>query len=577
MLQSSTKHMDQIYDVAICGAGLAGLTLARQIKQKLPDCSVVLVDRMDRNSSEAVFKVGESMTEAGGYYLGERLGLTKYLEDSHIVKLGFRFFFNDGSTAFEDRPEFGLSRFPKVDSYQIDRNRLESDLLALNEQAGIDLVEGLGVQDIVLSENNTPHQIILQARGSTEKQTVQARWVVDAMGRRRFLQKKLGLTREKAGKQNSAAWFRVKGQVDVENFVCPEQQQWHERVPNRIRYFSTNHLMGPGYWVWIIPLATGYTSIGIVADEGAHDFSSFNTFPLAMQFLQDKEPKLAEVLAGREPEDFLVMRRYSYTSRQVFSPKRWTCVGDSGVFAVPFYAAGVEMIGFANTITTEMISSDIEGTLTPERVTAYNQFFLSYNDALTDNIQVAYPFFDNPMAMTGKVLWDTTAAWAFVGSQMFNDAYLDPQKSAQVRAVTAPYFFLTRRMQQLFLQWASLAPSRLTFDFLDFLTIDYLYKMRVRNLAAGKSQSQLIADQEVNMAAIEELAQVIFLIAIEDVLPEHLDRFSGNVWLNAWRLSLDPDRWEADGVFKPKSEPRDLTAMHKEIRNLFKLKERVPA
>jgi len=576
MSQSSVVS-NQIYDVAICGGGLAGLTLARQIKQTLPDCSVVLIDRFVAPLPEGAFKVGESMTEAGGYYLGETLGLTKYMEQSHVVKLGFRFFFNEGNTPFKDRPEFGLSRFPKVDSYQIDRGVLENDLRHLIVEAGVDLVEGMAVQDVVLAQNGTPHEISFQARGSAEAQTVQARWVVDAMGRRRFLQKKLGLDRERPGKQNSAAWFRYPGKVDLEEWVPRDQHQWHDRVPNQIRYYSTNHLMGLGYWVWLIQLASGYISIGIVADEELHSFSEFNTHPLAMQWLQTHEPELAAALEGREPADFRCMRRYSYTSRQVFSDERWTCVGDSGVFSDPFYAAGTEMIGFANTITTEMIRLDRAGELTPERVKAYNQFLLSYNDALTDNIQLAYPFFGKPMVMTAKVLWDTTAAWAFVGSQMFNDAYLYPENSAQVRAVTAPFFFLTRRMQQMFLEWSKRSPGCLTFEFLDFLTIDYLYKLRVRNLEGGKSLTQLVIDQEVNMAYIEELAQVLFLLAVEDVLPEHLERFSGAIWLNAWRVSLNPDRWEADGLFKPKSAPRDLSAMREEIRSLFQLKERVPA
>ena len=31
-----------------------------------------------------------------------------------------------------------------------------------------------------------------------------------------------------------------------------------------IRKFSTNHLLGEGYWVWLIPLSTGPISIGVV-------------------------------------------------------------------------------------------------------------------------------------------------------------------------------------------------------------------------------------------------------------------------------------------------------------------------
>ena len=39
-----------------------------------------------------------------------------------------------------------------------------------------------------------------------------------------------------------------------------------------IRQYSTNHLLGEGYWVWLIPLSTGPISIGVCADPRFHPF-----------------------------------------------------------------------------------------------------------------------------------------------------------------------------------------------------------------------------------------------------------------------------------------------------------------
>ena len=566
-----TEHTS---DVVICGAGLAGLTLARQLKQTLPQCSIILIDSLSRPLPEAAFKVGESMTEAGGHYLAEKLKLTDYFEQHHVLKLGLRFFFSNDADAFHDRPELGLSRFPKVDSYQVDRGVLEADLRQFNVDAGIELLEGVSVKDIILGENEKAHEVILDGNNSPKFQQIKARWVVDAMGRRRFLQKKLGLTQDGRRKKYSSAWFRFKERVDVSDLVPRDQADWHERVPDG-RYNSTNHLMGAGYWVWIIPLVSDYTSIGIVAHEDIHPYAGFKTFPLAMQWLKTHEPALAAHLADREPLDFKGMRRYSYSSKQAFSDRRWACVGEAAVFSDPFYSVGTEMIGFSNTMTTEMIRLDFEGKLTPDRVLSYNQFLLSYNDALTDNIQVAYPFFGNPVVMTAKVIWDTTAAWSFTGAQLFNSIYLCPEKSAQIRQVTSHFFFLTRRIQQLFTEWAEKSPGRLSFDFIDyFFNIDLLSKLRVRNLQAGKNLPELIENQQTNMARIEELAQVLFLLAVEDVMPERLAHFPEPIWLNAWRVSLQPERWEADGLLQPKSQPRDCSTMREQIRSLFSVKEK---
>ena len=91
------------------------------------------------------------------------------------------------------------------------------------------------------------------------------------MGRRRLLQRKLGLTRESDIK-HSSAWFRVKGIVKVGQLVDESEERWHSRDVDGTRWLSTVHLMGLGYWVWLIPMSTGHTSIGIVTDHEHHDF-----------------------------------------------------------------------------------------------------------------------------------------------------------------------------------------------------------------------------------------------------------------------------------------------------------------
>src|SRR5262245_54861519 len=99
-------------DVAICGGGLAGLTMARQLRLQIPGISVAVIERLMGPAPEAAFKVGESTTEAGAYYLAETLKLGDYLAKNHLYKLGFRFFLGDAAGPFHERPEFGLSDFP---------------------------------------------------------------------------------------------------------------------------------------------------------------------------------------------------------------------------------------------------------------------------------------------------------------------------------------------------------------------------------------------------------------------------------------------------------------------------------
>jgi flavin-dependent dehydrogenase len=557
------------YEVAICGGGLAGLTLARQLKLQMPDMSIVVLDKLKRPIPAAAFKVGESTTEAGAYYLAETLGLREYLSQKHFYKLGFRFFLGDATGPFQERPEFGLTRFPVVPSFNVDRGILENDLRQLNEEAGVDMMEGYAVQDIELANGNRGHEVLYKNGASNNIEKLKSRWVVDATGRRRLLQKKLKLHKS-FGKKCSAVWFRLQGRIDVENFVPEGVESWHRRVPDNIRYFSTNHLMGRGYWVWIIPLPSDSTSLGIVAMEDIHPFSEYNTHKQAMKWLNKYEPALGKHIAEREPMDFMCMRDYSYSSRQVFSEERWACVGEAGVFGDPLYAPATDIIGISNSMTADMIRLDREGKLTPSVVTNYNWSIIGLNEALTRNIQVGYPLFANPVVMAAKIIWDTAAGWALLAPQIYNSIFVDHEKSMKIRKAKASYFLLAQTMHRLFVEWETKSPGRSTFEFIDFLGIQLLLDLRNRNLHGGKSAQELVDDHIFNMERIEEMAQVIFLLAVEDVMPERLRDFPEPVWLNAWAISLNPEKWQSEGLFQPTTPPRDLDCIRKQLRPLIR-------
>jgi hypothetical protein len=468
----------------------------------------------------------------------------------------------------QDRPEFGITQFPVVPSYNMDRGMLENDLRQFAEEAGLEVIEGCNVQEIELADGDERHEVIYEREEDGSVGRLRAHWVVDAMGRRRYLQKKLGLTKDQV-QRCSAAWFRLEGRIDVGDLVPQTEIEWHQRVPDGIRYYSTNHLMGAGYWIWIIPLASGNTSIGIVALHDVHPFEQYNTYERSFKWLQQHEPLFASYIEGQEPLDFRCMRRYSYSSKQVFSGQRWACVGDAGVFSDPLYSPALDCIAMSNSFTTEMIKRDFEDKLDPQMVMNFNQTILALNETITPAIQMGYPLFSHPVVMAAKVLWDTAAGWALLAPQIFNAIYTDHDTSEEVRKAKSGYFFLTQRMQQLFVDWANKAPSRCSYEFINFLQIPFLQDIRVRNLQPGKTSEEIIADQIANMERLEELAQVLFLVALEDTMPECLERFSSPVWLNAWRISLNENIWERSGLFQPVSPPRDLSSLQEQIRGLF--------
>ena len=562
-------------DVVICGAGLAGLTLARQLRIEHPGVSVVLIDRLQRPLPEAAFKVGESTVELAAHYLRDMLGLADYLDRAHLRKLGLRFFFRNREgepRQFAARPEIGLSKFASIPTHQIDRGRLEQDLRAMVEEDGVRLIEGARIADLEIGTGGSTHHVTYYHDDTgPEPQHLTARWLIDASGRSRMVQRQLGLAKQRE-RDHHAVWFRVRGKLDVDDLVPRSNRAWHDRVPGGKRFLSTNHLAGTGYWVWIIPLPSGHTSVGIVADRTFHPFDDLRSRDRAAAWLARNEPEFAALMAGHEMLDFCVLRNYSHTSERVFSVDRWACTGDAGVFADPMYSPGTDLIAFGNCCISWMIGEDAAGRLTPEAVEEKSRFMITIGELLTRSIQVNYHLLGAPETMAAKLFWDITAGWAVVQPLMFGKVFLDRDRHAAVRAASRNFFFMSLQMNALFSQWAAMGKGNLGFDFIDYFEVDAIRAMRERNLVPDKSLEELVADQHANMALLEELAICLFRLAVADVHPEHLHRVE-DTWINATAITLDPSQWEERGLFRPRTAPRDLSHFSDPLERLFRVRK----
>src|SRR5436309_2622328 len=101
------------YDVAILGGGLAGLTLALQIKQTRPATRILVIEKQKHPVLEAAHKVGESTVEIAAHYLRDILGLAEHLETQQIRKFGLRMFFStEDNQDITHRLELGSTVVP---------------------------------------------------------------------------------------------------------------------------------------------------------------------------------------------------------------------------------------------------------------------------------------------------------------------------------------------------------------------------------------------------------------------------------------------------------------------------------
>jgi len=548
------------YDVLICGGGLAGLSLARQIRLTLPNLSLAVIDKNERPLPTAGFKVGESSVEGGSNYIGRVLGLHDYMKKSHFLKNGLRFFPGKSDHALEKRPEIGPPCLPLLPAYQIDRGIFENDLREMVQNAGIELLEGYSLRGIdLLPESN--HEVKIQKGKSDKPKILKCRWLVDATGRRFYLQSQLELKKPWAHKLG-AVWFRVEGRFDINDFV--EKSKWHQRDPQNIRYLSTNHLMGRGYWVWLIPLASGHTSVGIVAAEEHHPVKNRSTYDLSVEWLKKYEPIVAHHLKGKPPLDFKCLKDCSYGSHQTYSADRWSCVGEAGVFLDPLYSYGLDFIGLSNCITVEMISRELRNELTQSDVDEFNNFYLTLSENLVQLFNGSYHIFDKPNVLIAKLYWDTGFYWGFFAPISFFQIYKTPEVLFRLTYMKNT-LALNLRMQQLFKDWANMIPADT--DAPDFTAYPHLFSFLSRahvELARKKSRKKALRGIEKNCRMLEDAVRVWFLRAVEDTMPDQLSALKARGRINPYAISLDPKRWEQDGLFK--SEPSQTTLMETDIK-----------
>ncbi|HXS26196.1 MAG TPA: hypothetical protein VN730_00885, partial [Steroidobacteraceae bacterium] len=301
------------------------------------------------------------------------------------------------------------------------------------------------------------HEVIYEHAGSQHR--IASRWLIDASGRAGLLKRQLGLSEPNAHDANGV-WFRIGARIDVDDWS--DDAEWRARCDPRERWLSTNHLVGDGYWVWLIPLVSGSHSVGIVADARRHPIGEMNTFERAMDWLHRHQPRLAEALEERrgQRQDFAFLRGFSYGCKQVFSGARWAITGEAGVFLDPFYSPGSDFIAIANTYITELISKDLEGARLPRFAKLYEQIYFDFYRIMLSLYVDQYAIFGDPEVLPIKVVWDYTYYWGVLCQLFFQRRLADTAMLARLHTELAATRELNEAMQPYFRAWSSVSRKR---------------------------------------------------------------------------------------------------------------------
>jgi flavin-dependent dehydrogenase len=343
-------------DVIVMGGGATGHLAAAYLRKRFPNLKVAVVEGPHKNRPI----VGESLVEVSVDFMFE-LGLGAYLVEKHYPKYGLTYYFKPDIDNPADRTYVvdEIPTAPQILSFQINRFTFDREVRDRNLKNGVEIIDGT-VTGVEINGGNGLHAVNVQdAAGG--KQTLSARWLVDATGRNRVLAKQLQL-QEKVNEQKNVFWFRLM------NFNPELLSHIHAlKKPNRsyVPYYATHHFFGKGNWIWCIPMRSpeneSLISIGITYRKDVYPHGEPRTMEQFLESVGQEHPVLVELVQSGTIVDTNFYSSYMWECRQRYSADRWYIIGDAGDTVDPLYSVGLALSSLQIRQIAAIIQRELNG------------------------------------------------------------------------------------------------------------------------------------------------------------------------------------------------------------------------
>ena len=409
-MDSATGQDDPgFYDVVILGGAFSGSAFATLLKRERPGARVLILEK----STAFDRKIGESTSEVAGCFITRVLGLSHYLASEHFQKHGLRMWFTTPENQEADRCSeigpFSQARFP---TYQLDRSKLDQKLLDLATAAGCELVRPATVKSIDLNGRGK-NTITYKADGETR--TVRAGWVIDASGKAALIARQRGTLKSLDAHPVHSMWVRFRNARDLD---CPTSRLDTPRLqppPVVARSSATNHLMGRGWWSWIIPLSNGEFSAGVTWDERLCTPPSAGPIGERVKSHLLTHPIGRIIFANAEAveNDARIYKHLPYYSSEVCGDG-WIAVGDAAGFMDPLYSQGLDYCSYGVCAGLAILRKEAMGGCVKEALAMHNAAFSeSYHRWFNALYKNKYQYLGDARLMRAAFLLDI--ATYFIG------------------------------------------------------------------------------------------------------------------------------------------------------------------
>lgn len=366
------------YDVVIIGGAFSGAASAVLLKRQFADLRILIIEKTEKFNR----KVGESTSEVTGCFLTRVLRMGVHLHICHVPKHGLRMWFHkDGTNAPGKSTELGPAYQVRLPTFQLNRLKLDTELLNEAVKVGCELARPATLKDLELG--GIAKNKISYKTNDGEIRTVTAGWVIDASGKAAKIAKmrKTWHSHTEAH-PTSAIWTRFKNTNLLDSNDAIRQMEGMSNMVSAQRSGSTNHLMGFGWWCWIIPLDSGEVSAGLTWDSRLFTPPTEGSVSerLKEHLLKHPVGKVMFEHAEAVENDNCSYKGLAYWSEEVVG-EGWTAVGDACGFMDPLYSQGLDYCSHTLYSSYALIRSYYSGECIRDGIMMRNkEFKRSYFD-----------------------------------------------------------------------------------------------------------------------------------------------------------------------------------------------------